>query len=142
MSACCNMLSSRSGNESPANVATDGLPAPSSRPRRSLTLTRWSLPGLVLILLPKCPACLAAYIALGTGLSLSVAASFYLRWYLLALCVAAIALNVFSFFLKARRRLLSAPVKTFSPKPAKRIKMKYFAHSENSKLIRKSFLHP
>ena len=94
MAACCNMLSPRSGNESPANVATDGLPAPSSRPRRSLTLTRWSLPGLVLILLPKCPACLAAYIALGTGLSLSVAASSYIRWSLLVLCVAAIHLLV------------------------------------------------
>jgi len=129
MAACCNMPSARSGNESPANVATDGLPAPSSRPRRSLTLTRWSLPGLVLILLPKCPACLAAYIALGTGLSLSVAASSYLRWSLLGLSVAAIALNIFSFFLRlTRRRLLGAPVKTFSPKPAKRIKMKYFAH--------------
>jgi hypothetical protein len=129
MAACCNMLSARSGNENSANVATDGLPAPSSRPRRSLTLTRWSLPALVLILLPKCPVCLAAYIALGTGLSLTVAASSYLRWSLLVLAVAAIALNVFSFFLRlARRRSLSLPGKILSPKPARRIKMKHFAH--------------
>lgn len=108
MASCCSLLSTRSGNEA-ANVATDGLPAPSSRPRRSLTLTRWSLPALVLILLPKCPACLAAYIALGTGLSLTVAASSYLRWSLLALAVAAIALNIFSLFLRlARRKSLSA----------------------------------
>jgi hypothetical protein len=106
MAACCNMLSARSGNENSANVATDGLPAPSSPPRRSLTLTRWSLPGLVLILLPKCPACLAAYIALGTGLSLSVAAASYLRWSLLSLCMPALALNLVCFVLRfARRRI-------------------------------------
>jgi hypothetical protein len=128
MASCCSLLSTRSGNEA-ANVATDGLPAPSSRLRRSLTLTRWSLPALVLILLPKCPACLAAYIALGTGLSLTVAASSYLRWSFLALAVAAIALNVFSFFLRlARRKSLSAPGNTLSSNPARRIKMKHFAH--------------
>jgi len=99
MAACCNLLS--------ANVATDGDPAPSLRARRSFTATRWSLPALVLIVLPKCPACLAAYIALGTGLSLSMAASSYLRMALLVLCSAAIGLNVAWFVINryAKKRL-------------------------------------
>ena len=36
---------------------------------------KFSLPTLILMLLPKCPACFAAYIALGTGISVSVAAA-------------------------------------------------------------------
>jgi hypothetical protein len=35
--------------------------------------------------MPKCPACLAAYVALWTGLGLSIAAATYLQWSLLLL---------------------------------------------------------
>jgi hypothetical protein len=103
MADCCNLLSARSGNESSANVATDGNSAPSSRARRSLAATRWSLPALILILLPKCPACLAAYIALGTGVSLGVAASSNLRLALLGLSIAAIILNIVWLAIKRLR---------------------------------------
>jgi hypothetical protein len=76
-------------------MTADGIFAPSSRVRRSsLTLTRLSLPALVLVFLPKCPACLAAYIAMGTGVSLSVATSSYLRMMLILICIAALIFNV------------------------------------------------
>jgi len=44
--------------------------------------------GLFAILLPKCPACLAAWIALGTGLGVSTVAAARVRGLLLAMSLA------------------------------------------------------
>ena len=63
---------------------------PSSAKQRGFALAKFSLPTLILALLPKCPACFAAYIALGTGISLSVQAASLLRSTLVAICVAAL----------------------------------------------------
>jgi hypothetical protein len=96
MSFCCRTTFSFSNasNRMPPRAPAERISAPSGRGRRYLSFTRWSLPAVVLVLLPKCPACLAAYIALGTGVSLSFAASSYLRALLLGVSVAAIILNV------------------------------------------------
>ncbi len=68
-------------------------PAPSvSHWRRAGATARWLAPGLTLVMIPKCPVCLAAYVALATGIGLSLPVAAVLRMALLSACVLALAL--------------------------------------------------
>ena len=60
------------------------------------------VPGAVLALMPKCPACVAAYVAVATGFGMSVSAAAYVRTSALALSVAAL------LYLAARTALRKA----------------------------------
>ena len=54
----------------------------------------WVLPGAVLALLPKCPMCLAAYVALCTRFTISNSSAHILMRALTALCIGTLALLV------------------------------------------------
>src|SRR5262245_28294529 len=70
----------------------DNARRPASRWRRASELAGWIVPSAMLALLPKCPACVVAYLALATGIGVSVATATYLRATLIVLCAASLVI--------------------------------------------------
>jgi hypothetical protein len=62
-----------------------------SKPRRGLRFAGTVVPAAILVLLPKCPACIAVYLAIGTGIGVTISTAAYLRTLLLMVCVACLA---------------------------------------------------
>jgi hypothetical protein len=65
----------------------------------------WALSLAGLALLPKCPACVAAYFLFFTGIGLSLTTAATMRWILIALTITALACLV----LRAVRRAGRVP---------------------------------
>ena len=78
---------------------------------RFVALASWALPGTVLAVLPKCPACFAAYAALWTGIGLSMPVASGLRMALVVVCVASLGFLAFRLGRRALARRLLADQK-------------------------------
>jgi hypothetical protein len=58
--------------------------------RSCRTAAEWIAPSAGLALIPKCPACVAAYVATLTGLGISIPMASGIRWGLIILCIVAL----------------------------------------------------
>ena len=96
MHPCCSRA------DAPAPAAVTVGPPRRSWIRRFAALIEWAIPITTLALIPKCPACVAAYILLFSGIGLSIHAAAAMRWTLIALCISTLAY----LLLRAGRRAL------------------------------------
>lgn len=79
---CCHKNSRTNGDE----------PQQRTDVHRVRKAFEWIVPGTLLVLMPKCPMCLVAYVALGTGLTISSASANILMRTVTAVCIGALAL--------------------------------------------------
>ena len=100
---CCSTADATtapaSSPESPENTG------PPTWPRRLAALIQWAIPLTTLALIPKCPACIAAYVLLFTGIGLSLPAAAAMRWAIIAVSTAAL---LFLCFRAAHRAMRAA----------------------------------
>jgi hypothetical protein len=86
---CCSETGATDSHFEPLATPTmDGKRHPLTLARRCFEFGKWFVPSAIVALLPKCPACLAAYLAIGTGLGVSLSTATRLRALLLFLSVA------------------------------------------------------
>jgi membrane protein implicated in regulation of membrane protease activity len=65
---------------------------------------QWLFPAALLVLIPKCPMCVVAYVALFTGMGISVSTARWIQIVMLAFCLASLAflaVRYVSFFLRS-----------------------------------------
>lgn len=103
--SCCN-----------EKVRAAGETAP--RPRK-MTWTKLIVPTAVLVLIPKCPMCVAAYIALATGFTISLPVATWIRTGLLAASLCTITYLSLRLTIRAlaRRKTLIQLAKMARPGP-------------------------
>lgn len=72
---------------------------------RVLATFRWLVPALILAILPKCPLCFATYVAVGTGLGLSLATAGYVRFTLVIVCLCSLSYVGLKWILSKKKHL-------------------------------------
>jgi hypothetical protein len=111
MSNCpfCNLdpAPDSAGPEPSAPKPGDGKRPPGPL-RRAWQRLQWLFPATLLVLMPKCPLCVAAYIALFTGIGVSVSTARWIQILMLAICLSSLAY----FAVRYWRRHFAVSVKT------------------------------
>lgn len=99
--SCC----SPRGRETPAAPAGGEETGGGAGWRRTRSFAEWAAPIAALALMPKCPMCVAGYVALLTGVGLSISAASAVRWAFIGLSVLALAFLSLRAALRMRSRL-------------------------------------
>lgn len=75
--------------------------------RRAREVAGWLVPGALLALMPKCPMCLVAYVALCSGLTMSCSSAHIVMRLLTAFCIGTLALCVVRRMVNFRQNKLT-----------------------------------
>jgi hypothetical protein len=102
---CCATISTGSNRVTAESRIAHGGPRLGILARRGREAVGWIVPSGILALLPKCPACIVAYLAIGSGIGISVSTAVYVQMGLVILCVASLAY----FAVRCGRRLMARP---------------------------------
>jgi len=70
--------------------------------RRAWRSVQWLFPATVLVLMPKCPLCVAAYVALFTGIGITFSAAQWIQRLILVFCLTSLAFLAVRYW---RRRI-------------------------------------
>jgi len=89
----------------PAPNPGDGK-QPTGLLRRAWRSIQWLFPATLLVLMPKCPMCVAAYFALFTGIGISVSTARWIQILMLVFCLASLAYLVVRFW-RGRAKVIS-----------------------------------
>ena len=86
---CCKVNLGGSTNKK-KELSANGNRQPPTFIQRCLSIVKLIIPPVVLTLLPKCPICLAGYIAIVTGAGVSISTATYLRMTLIIICISSL----------------------------------------------------
>jgi hypothetical protein len=94
MSNCplCNLNAApnSAGPNSPGPKLGDGKRPTGLLPRAWRSI-QWLFPATLLVLMPKCPLCVAAYVALFTGIGITVSTARWIQILMLMFCLTSLA---------------------------------------------------
>jgi len=76
--------------------------------RRAWRSIQWLFPTVLLVLIPKCPLCVAAYVALFTGIGISVSTARWIQILMLVFCLGSLAYLAARFW-RSRSRARGFP---------------------------------
>jgi len=101
-------------NLDPAPTSAGPNPRDGNRPpgllRRAYRSIQWLFPATLLILIPKCPLCVAAYLTLFTGVGVSISTARWIQLLMQVICWASLAYLAVRYW---RRRSHSARICSF-----------------------------
>ena len=96
-------------------VSTHGTTSrPTALFRRAWRAIQWLFPATLLVLMPKCPLCVAAYVALFTGIGITASTARSIQILMLVLCLTSLAYLAFKYW-RIRRWRASSTASSISP---------------------------
>jgi membrane protein implicated in regulation of membrane protease activity len=83
--------------------ATSGAREQTTWRHRARKIAEYIIPGALLVLMPKCPMCLVAYVAFCSGLTISCSSAHLLMRLVTALCIGTLTLCVIRRVVNSRQ---------------------------------------